>query len=536
MLQFEQPFLLLLLVPIGILVYLTWKRMSLPYPAFQRRLILVCRALLFTLIILALAGTTWAQPVSRQATVFVADLSASTGSQRHVIQQWISNAIKHKRPDDQVGIVAVGRNALVEQSVKPHIDFQDFESAPDTDYTDLAAGLRLAAAILPSDSQGHIVLLTDGQQNLEDAIQEAQLLQQEGIRLDIVPLPNASGAEARVDNLQAPTSLHTDEHFALHIKLYSTIAQKATLRIYLDSNLLSEQGVHLAVGQQDFSVNMLAPSSGLHTFRVTLQAPYDTLMQNNEASAFINVQGPPAVLVVEGQPDSGQNIVSALQATGMQVQTGTPESVPLSLDGLAKYSAIVLADVPAAALGNTRMEILQSFVRDLGHGLIVSGGQNSYSLGSYANTPLEQTLPVRMDIPQHKETPSIAVVLIIESLESDTPINISKEAAKGVIGLLTPRDMVGISGGYGTLSIPMQAVQDRSKIDKMIETLNPTDPMSYAPDLVNAEQTLRSLHTQVKHIILLGDGDAFDNNYESVVERIANEGITVSTVATNSMS
>ncbi len=396
--------------------------------------------------------------------------------------------------------------------------------------------MRLAAAILPSDSQGHIVLLTDGQQNLEDAIQEAQLLQQEGIRLDIVPLPNASGAEARIDDLQAPTSLHTDEHFALHIKLYSTIAQKATLRMYLDSSLLSEQSVQLAVGQQDFSVDMLAPPSGLHTFRVTLQAPYDTIMQNNEASAFINVQGPPAVLVVEGQPGSGQNIVSALQATGMQVQTGTPESVPLSLDGLAKYSAVVLADVPAAALGNTRMEILQSFVRDLGHGLIVSGGQNSYSLGSYANTPLEQTLPVRMDIPQHKETPSIAVVLIIESLESDTPINISKEAAKGVVGLLTPRDMVGISGGYGTLSIPMQAVQDRSKIDKMIETLNPTDPMSYAPDLVNAEQTLRSLHTQVKHIILLGDGDAFDSTYESVVEKIANEGITVSTVATNSMS
>src|SRR5947207_12474844 len=98
MLQFEQPFLLLLLIPIGILVYLTWKRMSLPYPTLQRHLILVCRALLFALIILALAGTTWAQPVSRQATVFVGDLSASTCSQRNFIEQWISNTIKHKRP------------------------------------------------------------------------------------------------------------------------------------------------------------------------------------------------------------------------------------------------------------------------------------------------------------------------------------------------------------------------------------------------------------------------------------------------------
>ena len=535
MFQFERPFLLLLLIPIGLLVYLTWKGIALSYPTFQRRLILVCRILLFTLIILALAGTTWSQPVSHQATIFVGDISASTSPQRSFIEQWISNAIKHKRPDDQVGIVATGRNALVEQSVKSQIDFAHFESSPDTNYTDLAAGLRLAAAILPTDSQRHIVLLTDGQQNLEDAIQEAQLLQQEGIRLDIVPLPSTSGPEARIDDLQAPTSLHTNEHFVLHIKIYSNVNQKSTLRVYLDNSLLSEQSVQLAVGQQDFSITMLAPSSGFHTFRATLQAPYDTLIQNNEASAFVNVQGPPTVLVVEGQPGSGQNVVSALQATGMQVETDMPESVPMSLDSLAKYSAVVLADVPAALLGNTRMQLLQSFVRDLGHGLIVSGGQNSYSLGSYANTPLEQTLPVRMDLPQHKETPSIAVVLIIESLEADIPINISKEAAKGVIGLLTSRDMVGISGGYGTLSIPMQAVRDRNKIDKAIDGLNPTDPSSYVPDLLNAAHTLQSLHTQIKHIILLGDGDAYDSTYASVASKIANEGITVSTVATNSL-
>lgn len=534
MLQFEQPLLLLLLIPIGVLLYLTWKGISLSYSTFQRHFILVCRLLLFTLIILALAGTTWAQPVSRQATVFVGDISASTGPQRSFVEQWISNAIKHKRPDDQVGIVAVGRNTLVEQSVSSQIDFAHFESSPDTNYTDLAAGLRLAAAIQPTDSQRHIVLLTDGQQNLEDAIQEAQLLQQEGIRLDIVPLPGANGQEARIDDLQAPTNIHTNEHFVLHFKLFSTIAQKSTLRIYLDNSLLSEQSAQLAVGEQDFSVNVLAPSSGIHTFHVTLQAPNDTLIQNNEASAFVNVQGPPIILVVEGQPGSGQNIASALQATGMQVETGMPESVPVSLDSLAKYSAVVLADVPAALLGNTRMQLLQSFVRDLGHGLIVSGGQSSYSLGSYANTPLEQALPVRMDIPQHKETPSIGVVLIVESLEADIPINISKEAAKGVVGLLTPRDMVGISGGYGTLSVPMQAVQDRNKIDKAIDSLNPTDPTSYVPDLINAAHTLQSLHTQIKHIVLLGDGDAYDNTYASVVSKIASEGITVSTVATNS--
>src|SRR5215472_11755606 len=189
MLTIEQPLLLLIFIPIGILVYLTWRRMPLPYPAFQRVLILICRLLLFMLIILALTGPEWAQAIHRQATVFVGDISDSTNTQRPFIEQYISNALKHKQPDDQVGIVAVGRNALVEQSLQSQIDFAHFQSAPDTNYTDLAAGLRLAAAILPTDSQRHIVLLTDGQQNLEDALQEAQILQQEGIRLDIVHSP-----------------------------------------------------------------------------------------------------------------------------------------------------------------------------------------------------------------------------------------------------------------------------------------------------------------------------------------------------------
>ncbi|GCE20266.1 glutamine amidotransferase [Dictyobacter kobayashii] len=536
MLTFEQPLLLLLLIPIGILVYLTWKRMSLPFPRQQRWLILATRLLLFSFIILALAGTAWAMPVSRQATIFVGDISASTGPQRAFIEQWISSAVKHKHADDQVGIVAVGRNALVEQSIQSQIvDFSHFESTPDTNYTDLAAGLRLASAILPSNSQRHIVLLTDGQQNLEDALQEAQLLQQQGIRLDIVALPNVNGDDVRVDSFEAPSNLHTGERFNLHTRIYSTVAQQGTVRIYLDSAIISQQKVALSAGSQDLSFDMQAPTVGFHTFRITIEAPKDSITQNDEAAAFVNVQGPPKILVIEGQPGSGRNIVAALQATHINVTVGTPGDIPTTLDGLVPYSSVILADVPAISLGNTRMQILQSFVRDLGHGLVVSGGQNSYGVGGYTDTPLEQTLPVSMDIPQHKETPTIAVVLIVESLEAQVPINISKEAAKGVVGLLTSRDQVGISAGYGTLSVKMQHVTDKKSIDKAIDNMNPVDPPSYNPDFANAEQELLHTDAKIKHIILLGDGDAYDN-YAPQVTKLANENITVSTVETNALS
>ncbi|MBV9708633.1 MAG: VWA domain-containing protein, partial [Chloroflexi bacterium] len=534
MLAFEQPLLLLLLLPIGTLVYLAWQRTSLPFPRRQRLLILGCRLALFTLIITALAGATWAQTVSRQAVVFVGDISASTSTQRAFIEQWIGNALRYKRANDQVGIVAVGRNALIEQAITSKIDFTHFESTPDTNYTDLAAGLRLAAAILPTDSLRRIVLLTDGQQNLGDALQEAQLLRQEGIRLDIVPLPTINTAEARIDGLDAPTALHTNEHFVLHVQLSSTVTQDVTLRLYLDQRLLLQQVVHIVAGSQEVSFTLLAPAPGFHTFHVSMDAPQDTLAQNNEASAFVNVQGPPRVLIIEGRPNAAQNILAALRATKIDAVLGTANDVPTTLDGLAPYSSVVLADVPAVSLGTTRMQILQSFVRDLGRGLVVSGGENSYGVGGYADTPLEQTLPVRMDIPQHKDTPTIAVVLIIESLEENGAINISKEAAKGVVSLLTPHDQVGISAAYGTLTIPMQHVTNKTAINNAIDALNPNDPASYLPDLQNAEQVLLHTDAKIKHVILLGDGDTLDGfPAQSQATKMANEHITVSAVATN---
>jgi uncharacterized membrane protein len=532
MLTFEQPLLLLLLIPIGILVLLTWRRMSLPFPRSQRYLILASRLALFTLIVAALAGATLSVPVSRQAVVFVGDISASTTPQQAFMEQWINDAIRHKRPNDQVGIVAVGRNALVEQSVRTQIDFSQFESTPDTNYTDLAAGLKLAAAILPQDSERRIVLLSDGQQNLEDALPEAKLLQQEGIRLDIVPLPSSDGPEARIDGLTTPNTLRTNERFLLHTSFFSTVAQRVTLHLYLDQTLLLQQSLQLNGGEQEVTFTLNAPPAGFHTYRITMDAPQDTISQNNEAAAFVNVQGPPHVLVIEGRPGAGQNITSALQATHIDVIVGTPVDVPATLEGLATYDAVVLADVPAVDLGITRMQVLQSYVRDLGRGLIVSGGENSYGVGGYANTPLEATLPVSMEIPQHKDTPTIAVVLIIESLEIDTAVNISKEAAKGVLNLLTPRDYVGVSAAFGSLLIPLQHVTNKAEIDQAIDKMNPNDPPSYLPDLVAAETALLHTDAKIKHVILLGDGDATDS-YAKQVLKMASEHISVSVVGTN---
>jgi hypothetical protein len=59
------------------------------------------------------------------------------------------------------------------------------------------------------------------------------------------------------------------------------------------------------------------------------------------------------------------------------------------------YDAIILDNVPAWDLSSTQMLSLQSYVRDLGCGLVMIGGENSYGPGGYRATPVEKRCPSR---------------------------------------------------------------------------------------------------------------------------------------------
>ncbi|HYM97937.1 MAG TPA: VWA domain-containing protein, partial [Candidatus Sulfotelmatobacter sp.] len=66
-----------------------------------------------------------------------------------------------------------------------------------------------------------------------------------------------------------------------------------------------------------------------------------------------------------------------------------------------------------------------------------------------------------------------------------------------------------------------------------IEAMQLGDPPSYVPDLNAAARQLQAAKASLKHIILLGDGDAQDS-YQAPVTKIHDEGITVSTVSAGS--
>ena len=540
MIAFSHPLVLLLLPPAVAFILWVWRTGYINLRRRRRAVALSLRLIIITLAVLSLAGLTLRLPQSREAVVFVADRSASDAGSQSAMEALINSSAQRRPNSDVLGVVSVGRTALVEQPVSALSSFDGFQSQVDPNYTNLESGLELASALLPNGYRKRVVLLTDGQQNIGDAMSATRLLQSEGIRVDVVPVRSPGGPDVRVDAVTVPLELRTQQRFDLTVSLHSNVATSARLDVYRDRALLLSRQERIVRGEHSYTFGQTPLGPGFHTFQVQITPQVDSQPENNSGSAFTSVQGPPHVLIIATTPQEADNVAASLRSTGIAVDVRSPDQVVPSLETLQSYAGIVIVDSSADALGPDLIKQLVPYVRDLGRGLLVIGGQDAYALGAYGHTPLEQVLPVQMELPKRKDLPSAAVVLVIESLEAQLPIDISKEAGKGVVKLLTEQDKVGVedvsddpTAGW---AVPLQPVISKQAIDNAITQMIPGDPDSYTAGLLAAYDALRQTHARIKHIIVLGDGDAVDPRYQQLVRRIHAGGVTVSTVVTNAIS
>lgn len=513
------------------IIVLTWLRLPPPLPVRRARVSLGVRVLIVLLLTLALAGAQLQTTPAEQSLMVAADLSASVQSALDREATTVRSILASRPAGDQAGVLGYGRDPQIEVPVSTDPQFREFQSQPNPHYTDLAAALRLAGSILPVDRRRHIVLVSDGHANLGDAVSEARLLRAEGVRVDTVALDVPTGVEAYVDRLDAPRSLAQGEQASVGAVIVSNTATPVTVRWYLDRNLVNTVHLDLPVGETSLSQLVKPSEPGFHAVRVVIEPVRDTYAENNLGEALIQVVGPPRVLLVEATPGDAASLESALNTTGIASATIAPGALPRSAADLAAYQAIVLVNLPASSLGADAMSLLQASVRDLGMGLVVIGGSDSYGPGGYAGTPLETALPVQIQLPQDMQKPPVAVMLVLESSESGQGDQIVRGAADAVIEQLTERDRVGVTNGaMGNVVVPLGPLADKAKVKAQIDAMNLGDPPSYTPDLDAADQALSRTSASIKHIIVLADGDAPDD-YQTVINRLHAHGITVSTVA-----
>src|ERR687886_69238 len=547
--------LLLLLAPLWVLALLGPRRLS--RGRFWASLLV--RSLLLLVLIGSLAGTQLVRRVDHLTTVFLVDSSDSVGPEsRAQSEQFIRDALQTMPDGDQAAIVVFGENALVERAPSPEKGLRRLLSVPVAARTNIGDALALGLALLPADTQKRMVLLSDGGENAGDARTATELAATRGVPVEVVSLDQRGTHDmVQVSDLRAPAQVRKGQTLNLKVVVESTAAGPATLRIRTAGKVVGEQKVQLKQGRQTFNYPVKAETGGFVQYQAEVDAPGDTRKQNNEAAALVNVQAEPRVLLVEGTPGDARNLQDALAAGKMNPTVVAPQAMPVALADLSSYDAVVLVNVHAGALPALAMQTLPAYVHDLGHGLVMIGGDRTFGVGGYAQTPIEAALPVDMEVKDKERRPDVALVFVIDKSGSmaachcsgpnmgstrlqsgPQKVDIAKDAVLQASALLQKDDKVGVvafdSGPHW--AIQPQKVPTLDQIQQAIAPIAPDGQTNIRGGLLAAKDALEKTNARVKHVILLTDGWSSGGDNLDVAKTLHDEGITLSTVAAGSGS
>lgn len=507
----------------------------------RRYLLLGIRILSFSAIVMALANPVVWTGANTLSTVFLLDRSASVSpaTQQKAVS-WIQQAIQSKRRTDRAAVISFGGNAAVEQGLSTAPAAVDPTAKLDQNHTDIAAALRLAEGVLPSSGARRIVLLSDGNQNVGQALNEVPTLRAAGIPVDVVPLTAQNGPEVALRQISVPPAIHQGERFTLNVTIASTVETTAQLRLLIDGRLDSTRNLALHVGDNSLVLAHDPLPPGQHTFEAIVEPAQDTLSENNVGYATLQIAGPPRVLLVEADPQDSKYLAAALRAGGLAVDVESPSILSSDVGTLRKYDAIGLVNVPATRIGAAGLIALRSYVQDFGGGLVAIGGDRSFGVGAYRKTPLEDALPVSMDVRGRQARTSVAMVLVIDTSGSmsegppgATKIELARTAALGATEQLSSQDQIGIVAFDETPHwiFPTQFLTDPATLRTDIGKLQAGGGTQIYPALLQAYNDLVNRQAKVKHILLMTDGLSPSGDYAGLTAKMRANGITLSTIA-----
>jgi uncharacterized membrane protein/uncharacterized protein YegL len=408
--------------------------------------------------------------------------------------------------------------------------------------TNLEAALYRIAAD-PDAHGGPAVLVTDGWQNRGDAERAISAVVSAEIRLDIFTPPGArSIPNVAMTELSLPHALEKSAPFALGVTMNNLNDAPVTGSIAVDRDgvVLAERKVTLARGSQRFDFPVHTESAGLVSYGAKFTADHpaqNAYLEDDSLKGWVGVGARRKILILTDSARDANYLGTVVQRMGLEPAVVTVTDEPW--DGsIAGYDAILINNVPSERLAPAAQNALAAYV-NRGGSLAMVGGDSSFGLGGYADSPLAPVMPVTMKPPQHKERKR-ALVLVIDKSGSmgrnDKP-TYAKAAAETVTKTLKDSDLIGVIGfdSQPFVVVPLQSVaQSRGYFDQMVNRLSAHGQTYLIPALREAERTLGNSGAQVKHVVILTDGETGGTAemYYDLVSRMHHDsGATISTIA-----
>jgi uncharacterized membrane protein len=544
-LEFGQPWWLaaaLLAVPA---IWLAWRNLAVVGKA-RRLTAVVLRAAVITLLAIILARPSLTSTAEPLALIAVVDRSQSIPQAQHdAAMDYLAAAIGSHGPDDRLGVIDVAEDAAIGMLPGGEMTVGRRNTSLRGSQSNIAAGIELGMAIAPPDHGVRMLLVSDGNETAGELRASARAAAAAGIPIDVLPVAYDYGREVVVSQLVCPVRARVGQTIPVRMVLKADAPASGKLLLSLngspidldpDSDELA-QPITLKSGTNVEAISMPVNSAGIHDFRVSFlpDAGFDNIEANNRASGVTLVSGPGHVLLVDTDGLASSKISQTLRDAQINVRYAVPTDIPPRLSDLIGCDAIVLCDVDASSLSLAQQEMLCRYVTEMGGGLVMTGGPNSFGAGGWIGSPVAEILPVDLDPPQKKQMPQGALVVVIDrsGSMSGEKLKTAKLAAVGAAKAVSSRDYLGVIA-FDTVAewkVPLALASDKGAIEGRIRRIGEGGGTDMYPAMVNARNALKKLNVGVRHVILLTDGHTGGGDCRKMAMEMAKDHISVSTVA-----
>jgi len=512
-------------------------------------LAITLRCLTAVALILALAELASVRRIDDQTVIFVLDTSRSVPAQEYrQAAEYVRQSAAAMRPEkDRIAVLQFAGGCAIAQLPGHSLAVEVDGQAPDSDRSDLARALRLAAAIVPPDTSGRIVLFSDGNENQGSALKEVKNLRANNIPVDVLPCLYGHDREVVFETMTVPATANQGEPVRVGMVLRSLRAVRGRIVLYEGDRPIDQHSgrrVELHPGTNRLEEEVFLGSPGLYRFRAEFipdDPADDGIAANNSAVACALVRAESQVLILadslalnEGETRSVDLLAEALRRERTPVVVADLADMTLDTPALLPYSAVILSNVPISSLNLDGQGALAAYTRDLGGGLVAIGGDQSFSAGGYAGSLLEAVLPVQVDR-QRLLTLNTAMVIVLDRSGSmaGEKIDIAKKSAIGSMELLSPFDYIGLVSFdvEPVWNVPLMLCANKTDIRWRIGGIAAGGGTDMFPAMTQAGKVLRTAPAAGKHMILLTDGQSQPADFEQLARELSRGGITISTIA-----
>jgi Mg-chelatase subunit ChlD len=536
MIRFIFPELFLLSIPMGF-AYWRWGRA----PGITGAL----RIALLVVLLLAITGPQVNFGGKGIDIIVVADRSRSLPADADArIRELIENLQKNRGPGDRVGLITFGTKPAVESVLSHEARLQGYTKEILPDGSDLNEALHEALNLVQQNRPARILVFSDGEANGASPTSAARRANDLGVPIDHREFPRERTGDVAVDSLQLPETVGPREPFQYLVWVYSDREAAGKVTVFRDGEPIARDKSERSFtsGLNRLLFRDLLEEGGLHNYEVRVEVANDPLVENNRGAGVVRVDAGPRLLVLNGDGQE-DNLVKALRAGRIPVDVAVAREHALSAENLDRYRTVVLENVLAADLGRVKMERLAQFVEDLGGGLVVTGGERSFGNGGYFKSPLDDVLPVSMEMREEHRKTRLAMAIALDRSGSmaitvkggKQKMDLANLGTAEAIKMLSPGDSVAVIAVDSAPHViqKLTPVDDPAAIAAKVTKIQSMGGGIFVYEaLVAAGKQLIDSDQSTKHIILFSDANDSEEpgDYKKLLAQFEKAGITTSVI------